>query len=1047
MAENVQYIREKLKQLLLLYPEDELSLIIYYLERRIGKKTAKKLLSAPTDEKVNALVESIEYKFNHSSSCSFEYVTEALYFSLANKNLSVQTEKYEDAVRFITSDNGKYQAAYILYKFCKPPYKARLMEFLQSKEFNSIIIDVEDKNINKNQIEESEVNEKVIRYIGFIEKKVYEYDYNNYYYFYNFIPKFIIDNNEVKELEDAKVFFPKFGKINLYDRDEQYRGQNSTAKVFLDSLGIETSGISPIIFVMTLEKNDIEDNIRKGEIYENVQKRVNLTQLTENGKALSNVIQRVGESDVVKIANISKTELSTNEFIDRNIELEGNYYEKELVLLQQGDRYYGPFPVKERKKDGVHFLNLELSNTVNNYLVNYFERSEIIDDLFQINYLVSDTVESQESDTLVLLKGNIHIEDVIPNEVLLGELGRFYDVSKATTDTTRGDALDALTKNSVLFGSNRPSDVTEEQLKEIQQNRRNKAEKELIDLSNLYTEKRNVLKQLIDSSDVDSDSELKSSLSRRMRLSEEWRNREIEFEEKDKQIQELKEQLSKTRSELETKGTYDSKETAQLIESYEQKKKALELEIEEKQKRKQEISEYISENENIKEAGRNLDVLKYMYGQHEKKVSELEKKVSELKDSKRNLEQEINEAIKNFKKNIYAEKANFAFSPLVSQAMFDAAGSLQKEEQQSSFSSSKNTCKTIESSIVKKSKEELILYLTDNIKEFREYGFNDIVNMFICISQNFLTVFAGDPGTGKTSICEILANSLGLNLFKERDSLNRYVPVSVERGWSSKRDLIGYFNPLTKTYDKSNGKIYEGLKTLDAEGTESLFPFLILLDEANLSPIEYYWSEFMRVADQDGRDVFINIGEEQDILIPQTLRFLATINNDQTTVQLSPRLLDRAWVIKLPEIKMDYSETPDSKKYFKDIITWKELSDAFIDNKQESIQLEEVLNNVYQLFDDINLTVSPRVKNSIRKYLLVAQNIMENEDDSKKYEKAIDYVIVQKLLPKINGRISDKKLTELRNICNSNHFYLAEEAVSSLLQQLEENMGFCQFLG
>ena len=72
---------------------------------------------------------------------------------------------------------------------------------------------------------------------------------------------------------------------------------------------------------------------------------------------------------------------------------------------------------------------------------------------------------------------------------------------------------------------------------------------------------------------------------------------------------------------------------------------------------------------------------------------------------------------------------------------------------------------------------------------------------------------------------------------------------------------------------------------------------------------------------------------------------------------------------------------------------------------------------------------------------------MENEDDSKKYEKAIDYVIVQKLLPKINGRISDKKLTELRNICNSNHFYLAEEAVSSLLQQLEENMGFCQFLG
>ena len=133
------------------------------------------------------------------------------------------------------------------------------------------------------------------------------------------------------------------------------------------------------------------------------------------------------------------------------------------------------------------------------------------------------------------------------------------------------------------------------------------------------------------------------------------------------------------------------------------------------------------------------------------------------------------------------------------------------------------------------------------------YQYNDIINMYICITQSFLTIFAGNPGSGKTSICNIIANSLGLNraLDENNSDIMRFIPVSVERGWSSKRDLIGYYNPLTKKYDKSNGKIYDALRVLDNEKDNSSFPMLVLLDEANLSPIEYYWAEFMRIADRE----------------------------------------------------------------------------------------------------------------------------------------------------------------------------------------------------
>ena len=52
---------------------------------------------------------------------------------------------------------------------------------------------------------------------------------------------------------------------------------------------------------------------------------------------------------------------------------------------------------------------------------------------------------------------------------------------------------------------------------------------------------------------------------------------------------------------------------------------------------------------------------------------------------------------------------------------------------------------------------------------------------------------------------------------------------------------------------------------LNEERQESRFPYIILLDEANLSPIEYYWADFMRAADSNENNVFINIGLDKDI--------------------------------------------------------------------------------------------------------------------------------------------------------------------------------------
>lgn len=64
--------------------------------------------------------------------------------------------------------------------------------------------------------------------------------------------------------------------------------------------------------------------------------------------------------------------------------------------------------------------------------------------------------------------------------------------------------------------------------------------------------------------------------------------------------------------------------------------------------------------------------------------------------------------------------------------------------------------------------------------------------------------------------------------------------------------------------------------------------------------MEYYWSNFIKLADDDARkNTPLVLNGTDKYRIPDWFKFLATINNDQTTESLSPRLLDRAWVITL----------------------------------------------------------------------------------------------------------------------------------------------------
>ena len=189
-------------------------------------------------------------------------------------------------------------------------------------------------------------------------------------------------------------------------------------------------------------------------------------------------------------------------------------------------------------------------------------------------------------------------------------------------------------------------------------------------------------------------------------------------------------------------------------------------------------------------------------------------------------------------------------------------------------------------------------FLQDIRKELRESGReiekHELANYIVSIQQNFFTVFAGLPGVGKTSLVTYLARVLGL------EHAERFLTIATARGWTSPRDLIGFYNPLSGSFQPSSTGLFELLSAVQEDEAKA-FPSWVLLDEANLSPLEHYFSTFLRMCDDYvDRDVLTgDKGERAKLKVPDSMRFLGTVNYDATTEPLSPRMLDRVPVIQI----------------------------------------------------------------------------------------------------------------------------------------------------
>ena len=283
----------------------------------------------------------------------------------------------------------------------------------------------------------------------------------------------------------------------------------------------------------------------------------------------------------------------------------------------------------------------------------------------------------------------------------------------------------------------------------------------------------------------------------------------------------------------------------------------------------------------------------------------------------------------------------------------------------------------------------------------RSLEYQEVVNLLISTQQSFITFFAGLPGVGKTSLCNLMIQAQGVE--------KRLLSVSVARGWTSIKDMVGFHNPLNDRFQPASTGMYEFLRALDAEMKAGGFNPMsyILLDEANLSSIEHYWSAFMGMADATTSQN-LPIGQDS-LVIPRSLRFLATINYDGTTEPLSPRILNRAGVIVMQPGEIASRQSVD-ESILQALPLSSENMDALFGLFDKTPELEigekSALEAISKVLGDSaadkgrSIHISQRKINAIRQYCGRARPLMRSDGNE---VTAMDWAIMQHVLPQVTG--------------------------------------------
>ncbi len=308
----------------------------------------------------------------------------------------------------------------------------------------------------------------------------------------------------------------------------------------------------------------------------------------------------------------------------------------------------------------------------------------------------------------------------------------------------------------------------------------------------------------------------------------------------------------------------------------------------------------------------------------------------------------------------------------------------------------------------------LITFIVDYARNSRlhlSYSNSDIATFVAGLGACRLTILQGMSGTGKTSLPKIFSEAINGNC----------EIIEVESSWKDKNELLGYYNEFSSMYTpkKFTQAVYKAAMNKD-------IPTFIVLDEMNLSRIEYYFSDFLSLMEneENKRQIkLLNINlyrtengakypysmleEGHTLHIPSNIWFIGTANRDESTFVISDKVYDRAHTMnfnkRAPKVR-DYKEPLKPCFY-----TYHIIDEMFKDALKKGTfdaERSNLIKKVEELLLPFNISFGNRILKQIEDFVDIYQACFPTKNVT---DEAVETILLSKVVSKLEVKTIDDK--------------------------------------
>lgn len=298
-----------------------------------------------------------------------------------------------------------------------------------------------------------------------------------------------------------------------------------------------------------------------------------------------------------------------------------------------------------------------------------------------------------------------------------------------------------------------------------------------------------------------------------------------------------------------------------------------------------------------------------------------------------------------------------------------------------------------------------------------------------------LILLEGLSGTGKSTLPRMFLEYVGGKAY--------FFPVQAT--WRDRSDITGYYSDFTGEFKET-----ELLKHLyEASYTPELVN-LMVLDEMNISRVEYYFADFLSIFEYPSSDwlvplMQVKLGttvpkyiEGGSVRIPENTWFVGTVNIDDSTFTITDKVYDRAIVIDFKELNIPFTSQYKSDPH---PISMYELNDMFKaakerpENHLSDAQRKKFLELCAYVADTFDLRFGNRIMNQIDNFLPIFVALGGTK------EAALDIMFARKILRKLDGKFESYikdglvKLSRYINQSYGKHVFKETEALIEKLRK------------